>query len=65
MSLLNIPKGFYLMATNNKDTIAIRDERLKICGECPKAKAGFCKECGCMLAAKTRVKSEKCPLGKW
>lgn len=24
-----------------------------------------CRECGCYIAAKTRVASESCPLGKW
>lgn len=65
MSILNIPKGFYLMAINDKKTTQIKDDRLKICGPCEFAKAGFCKKCGCILAAKTRVKTEKCPIGKW
>jgi hypothetical protein len=65
MSILNAPKGLYLMATNDKKTIQLRDDRLKICGTCEFAKAGFCKKCGCILAAKTRVKTEKCPENKW
>ena len=24
-----------------------------------------CKQCGCFMAAKTRLLSAKCPLGKW
>lgn len=28
-------------------------------------KEGFMRGCGCVLRAKTRVKTAKCPLGKW
>jgi hypothetical protein len=24
-----------------------------------------CKECGCFMPLKVRVKGEKCPMGKW
>ncbi len=53
------------MAINDKKTTQIKDDRLKICNPCEFAKAGFCKKCGCILAAKTRVKTEKCPIDKW
>ena len=29
------------------------------------AMGALCKECGCLAAAKIRVASEACPLGKW
>lgn len=33
---------------------------------CPEYKAGFlCGACGCIVAAKLRIKSEVCPRGKW
>lgn len=28
-------------------------------------KGWFCKECGCIVAAKIRNLAERCPLGKW
>lgn len=39
--------------------------RIKICRECDRYKAFFCKECGCFMPAKTRMKNQRCPLGKW
>lgn len=42
-------------------------ERLEICKACPAfvAKRNQCRECGCIMTAKTRLKGAKCPLGKW
>jgi hypothetical protein len=41
-------------------------------GECLKCEHAFqmpwgrhCKQCGCLLKAKTRTASEACPLGRW
>jgi hypothetical protein len=48
------------------------DERLAICKECPESRdvygrgwINYCNICGCMLKIKTRIKTSKCPLGKW
>jgi hypothetical protein len=39
--------------------------RKAICETCP-AKSGFlCSDCGCIIAAKVRVNTSKCPQGKW
>jgi hypothetical protein len=35
------------------------------CDICEKAKLGICKQCGCVIDFKIRLKSEACPLGKW
>lgn len=48
----------------------IYSERIKICNECPSQifitkKESICKECGCLLSAKCRVKDEFCDLKKW
>jgi hypothetical protein len=42
-------------------------ERYLICRECDRffAPTRQCKECGCFLALKVKVKSQSCPLGKW
>lgn len=44
--------------------------RMEICRACehaqgPGGKKIFCGKCGCVLAGKTRIQREKCPLGKW
>jgi hypothetical protein len=28
-------------------------------------KVRLCSKCGCYIAAKTKLKDEKCPIGKW
>lgn len=42
-------------------------ERFLICRDCDRyfAPTRQCKECGCFLALKVKVKSQSCPLGKW
>lgn len=41
-------------------------ERMAICNVCPfKSDDGRCGKCGCVLAAKTRVKKSSCPIGRW
>lgn len=48
-------------------------ERMEICNACPYISTKHktmrpdvhCTQCGCTLAAKTKVFSEQCPLGKW
>jgi hypothetical protein len=43
--------------------------RQKICASCSSLTHTFgvetCRECGCVIAAKTRILSAACPLGKW
>ena len=42
------------------------EARRVICRECPERdKNDVCRECGCALAAKRRLLTEDCPLGKW
>jgi hypothetical protein len=41
--------------------------RLDICGECPEL-VGLtkqCKQCGCVMPMKVKLKNAACPLGKW
>lgn len=42
-------------------------ERFDICLGCPEliSITKQCKRCGCFMAAKTKLESAKCPLGKW
>lgn len=39
--------------------------RRAACEACDRWDHGRCNECGCYTYAKTRLRSEKCPLGKW
>jgi hypothetical protein len=43
------------------------NERYQICLSCPELIniTKQCKQCGCFMAAKTKLESAKCPLGKW
>lgn len=45
-----------------KDLVAAR--RLA-CESCDQWDHGRCKACGCFTWAKTRLKSERCPLRRW
>lgn len=42
-------------------------DRYEICKLCPKLNqvTKTCQECGCFMAAKTKLKEATCPLGKW
>lgn len=41
-------------------------DRMSICNTCPfKSDDGRCGKCGCVLAAKTRVKKSSCPINRW
>jgi len=39
--------------------------RKSVCKGCPRFRGSLCLECGCALAMKQVVKSERCPIGKW
>ena len=42
------------------------EERLAVCAKCDKfSDAGLCTECGCVMAAKVKIKTLACPLKKW
>jgi rubrerythrin len=40
-------------------------DRMNVCRECDKFTGYRCRVCGCVMAAKTRIPSAKCPLGRW
>ena len=42
-------------------------QRLDMCLSCPELiqLTVQCKKCGCFMAAKTKLESAKCPIGKW
>jgi hypothetical protein len=43
------------------------DKRIFICKGCPEfiQQNTQCKQCGCLMKNKTRLKHMNCPLGKW
>jgi hypothetical protein len=43
----------------------ISKQRLDVCNNCEKFSNGICKECGCIMAIKTKFKVMVCPLEKW
>lgn len=42
-------------------------ERFDICNSCPELLrlTKQCKQCGCFMAAKTKLELAVCPMGKW
>lgn len=55
---------------NPKTEYASEEEaqkRYDICNWCPKfiSLTTQCKECGCIMKLKTKLKNANCPLGKW
>lgn len=42
-----------------------RQARQSTCKGCPDRRGAVCGLCGCVLAAKVRLKGETCPVGKW
>ena len=50
-----------LMASS-EETI---EQRKAACLQCEHYDFGVCEECGCFLAAKVALKTERCPKGKW
>lgn len=57
---------------NSKEAKILQKERLAICKVCEHSKdlmgrgwINYCDICGCMLNTKTRLKSSKCPDGRW
>lgn len=56
-------KGFLFKWCNLNENI--RKKRLDICKVCTFRDGKWCGICGCVLDAKTRVKSEHCPKNLW
>ena len=39
--------------------------RIKICRSCDNYKLYICKQCGCFMPVKTKLKFARCPIGMW
>jgi hypothetical protein len=54
-------KGFNIQLASSKEV----EKRLEICKKCDRYNTlGICKECGCLVKFKARLKNKSCPLGK-
>jgi hypothetical protein len=56
-----------LLKKNNYIDIKISNNRLLICQECPELLniTKQCKQCGCVMPLKVKLKNATCPLEKW
>ena len=45
----------------------IQETRFAICLQCPELIkiTSQCRQCGCIMKAKTKLPNAKCPIGKW
>ena len=45
----------------------LAETRMNICNKCPEliGLTKQCKQCGCMMTAKTKLLQATCPIGKW
>ena len=41
------------------------NKRLELCASCEYLINKRCLKCGCFIEVKTRLKTSKCPIGKW
>ncbi len=64
MSALDVLKAFKMDLSFLTDK-NIQKARIGTCHECPEYSRGACLKCGCIMLVKTRLATEKCPLGKW
>ena len=62
---VNIFGPLKLLNFNDRVDKPTQKERLSLCLKCEKAELGICTVCFCPLAAKSWIKSEKCPIDKW
>lgn len=56
-----------LLHPDNYAEPGVAESRLDVCRGCERlfTPTLTCKECGCFMAAKTRLTAATCPLGKW
>jgi formate dehydrogenase maturation protein FdhE len=56
-----------LLKKENYTEEELADARMAVCEECNSLLkiTKQCKECGCFMVLKTKIKHATCPLGKW
>lgn len=65
--LKKIIKSVAVLDTHVEEEAALLETRLAECEGCPALRRPImqCRECGCFVQAKARLKNASCPLGKW
>jgi predicted Zn-ribbon and HTH transcriptional regulator len=60
-------RPWHLLDKENYIEEDLAKERFSICKACPELikLTTQCKKCGCFMAAKTKLKTASCPIGKW
>jgi hypothetical protein len=60
-------RPWHLLDPENYVEDSVQIERYSICLDCPELMSltKQCKQCGCFMAAKTKLKNATCPLSKW
>lgn len=54
------------LVKNGRASKKVYNERYDECNKCDRLTFGKrCLECGCYMQIKAKIKSVKCPLGKW
>ena len=67
-NLKNIIEGYSNLVNKDSDIEKLAEARGDICNDCDKNSRSivpYCKECGCIIAAKVRSRESFCPLNKW
>lgn len=57
-----------ILSTNvERATDAEESARYSLCQDCPEfiKLTSQCKQCGCIMKLKTKLKAAACPIGKW
>jgi hypothetical protein len=63
MGVVGLTKAVLQIDSADRDVV---NKRRLICKNCEELnKNFFCGKCGCLIAAKTTIKSEICPKNKW
>lgn len=65
MSLIEIYSGFKNLIFKDEEIEPIAEVRLIECFNCPHRNNNRCGKCGCILAAKVRSTTTKCPDERW
>lgn len=58
-------KGWLKLLFATREERELSKMRKKVCRKCIYENKGICEKCGCFLIAKSLLKNEECPIGKW
>jgi hypothetical protein len=60
-------RPWHLLDAENYVEDSVQIQRYSVCLECPEliSLTKQCKQCGCFMGGKTKLKNATCPLSKW